>query len=52
METKTEIADIKETKTEVADKPSDIGSPDASSLQPAVSKREASPHLHKLQDQK
>jgi multidrug efflux system membrane fusion protein len=36
METKTEIADIKETKTEVTDKPSDIGSTDAPSLQTAA----------------
>jgi RND family efflux transporter MFP subunit len=39
METKTEIADIRETKTEVADRPSDIESPDTSSFQPAVSKK-------------
>src|SRR5262249_1834003 len=39
METKTEIADIKETKTEVADKASDIRSPDTSSFQPVVSKK-------------
>jgi membrane fusion protein (multidrug efflux system) len=39
METKTEIANIKESKTEVADKLSDSGKPDASSVQPAVSKK-------------
>ena len=39
METKTEIADIKETKTKVAEKPSDIGNLDASSFRPAVSKK-------------
>src|SRR5215831_3847519 len=38
METKTEIADIRETKTEVADKPSDVGRPGTSLFQPAVSK--------------
>jgi membrane fusion protein (multidrug efflux system) len=38
METKTEIANIKESKTEGADKPSDTGKPDASSVQPAASK--------------
>ena len=38
METKTEIADIKETKTEVADKPFDLGS-GGTSFQPAVSKK-------------
>jgi len=37
METKTEIADIRETKTEVADKPPEIGSA-GTSVQPAVSK--------------
>ena len=52
METKTEIADIRETKTEVADKPSDIGSPDASSFDLQYQKRETSTHLPKLQDQK
>src|SRR5437016_10231461 len=39
METKTEIADIKESKTEVPDKPSGAGKPDASSFRPAVSKK-------------
>jgi RND family efflux transporter MFP subunit len=39
METKTEIADIKESKTEGADKPSDTGKPDASSLQQGVSRK-------------
>jgi membrane fusion protein (multidrug efflux system) len=39
METKTEIADIRETKTEVAAKRSEIGSFDTSSSQPAVSKK-------------
>jgi membrane fusion protein, multidrug efflux system len=39
METKTEIANIKESKTEVTDKLSDSGKPDASSVQPAVSKK-------------
>jgi RND family efflux transporter MFP subunit len=39
METKTEIADIRETKTEVADEPSDIESVGTSSFQPAVSKK-------------
>src|ERR1043166_9942100 len=38
METKTEIADIRESKTEVADEPSDIESP-STSFQPAVSKK-------------
>jgi len=37
METKTEIADIKENKTEVRDKPSDTGSPGTSSSKPAMS---------------
>jgi len=41
METKTEIADIRETKTEVADKASDIRSPDTSSFQPVVSKKKS-----------
>ena len=39
METKTEIADIRETKTEVADEPSDVGRHHTSSFQPAVSKK-------------
>jgi len=39
METKTEIANIKESKTEVGDKPPDTGKADASSVQSAVSKR-------------
>src|SRR5947207_2865244 len=39
METKTEIADIKESKTEVPDKPSGTGKPDAASYQPPVSKK-------------
>src|SRR4030095_1400488 len=39
METKTEIADIRDTKTEVADAPSDVGRPDTSSFQPAISKK-------------
>ena len=51
METKTEIADIKETKTQVADKPSDIGSADTSSLQTAP-KTNLRHLLSKLQDQK
>jgi RND family efflux transporter MFP subunit len=38
METKTEIADIKETKTEVADRPFDLGTPGTSSLQTAAPK--------------
>src|SRR5713101_2953558 len=38
METKTEIADIRETKTEIAGKPSDIGSPGTSSFQTAAPK--------------
>ena len=38
METKTEIADIRETKTEVADKPSDTGSLGTSSFRAATSK--------------
>src|SRR5437763_6053046 len=39
METKREIANTKESKTEGSDKPSATGKPDASSVQPAVSKR-------------
>src|SRR5215471_8765490 len=39
METKTEIANIKESKTEVGDKPSGSGKADASSVQPGVSKK-------------
>jgi RND family efflux transporter MFP subunit len=38
METKTEIADIKETNTEVADEPPDLGTPKRSSLQTAPPK--------------
>jgi membrane fusion protein, multidrug efflux system len=39
METKTEVADIRETKTELADKPPGIGSTDTSAFQPAVSRK-------------
>src|SRR5712672_698357 len=39
METKTEIADIKDSKTEGPDKPSGTGKSGAASFQPAVSKR-------------
>src|SRR5436305_1005767 len=39
METKTEIADIKEGKTEVPEAPSGTGKPDAAPSQPAVSKQ-------------
>src|SRR6266536_792989 len=42
METKTEIADIRESKTEVADKPSGIGSPGTSSFRPPTSKMKRS----------
>jgi RND family efflux transporter MFP subunit len=47
METKTEIANIKESKAEVVDKPSDTGKADASSVQSAVSKeRSLDPSSH------
>src|SRR4030095_13816622 len=39
METKTEVADIRETKTELADKPPGIRSTDTSAFQPAVSRK-------------
>src|SRR5213594_2904254 len=42
METKTEIADIRETKTEIAAKPSDIGSLGTPSFRTATSKMKRS----------